>query len=69
MSWQAHAACRDMDPEAFFPTVGKSNDSRDALDICGGCEVQKACDLYASHHKITNGVWGARLRQARGQAR
>ena len=64
-----YSACRDMPLDLFFPKTGKSNDSRAAEQVCEGCAAREACDIYATENKITSGVWGARLRQPRGQAR
>src|SRR5688500_214754 len=40
-SWQEQALCAETDPEAFFPEKGGS--TREAKEICTGCEVKAQC--------------------------
>lgn len=52
------AACRDVDPEVFFPTPGESGDQ--ARAVCRPCPLRAACGAWAlSQPDILVGVWGA----------
>jgi WhiB family transcriptional regulator, redox-sensing transcriptional regulator len=53
--WQDYAACKDADPELFFPPMGGSTDQAKA--ICGRCFVRAECLDYALDHGSW-GVWG-----------
>lgn len=41
MDWRDQAACRDADPDLWFPEPGQS--TRPAKDICWTCPVREAC--------------------------
>jgi WhiB family transcriptional regulator, redox-sensing transcriptional regulator len=60
--WRAAAACRDADPDLFFP-VGTSGPAlvqmAEAKRICLTCPVQTPCLAWALDHDVTDGVWGA----------
>jgi WhiB family redox-sensing transcriptional regulator len=47
--WQDRAACRDKDPEIFFPDYSrpKSHKSKVAKRICLRCPVRQLCLEYA----------------------
>ena len=71
--WMAAAACRESDPEIFYPSTGRS--SRDGRAVCGRCPVQAACLVYAIEHREHYGVWGGlserqrrRLRETGGRS-
>jgi WhiB family redox-sensing transcriptional regulator len=55
-NWQERALCSQTDPEAFFPEKGGS--TREAKNICVGCEVRGECLEYALEHDERFGVWG-----------
>ena len=64
--WQEHGACREVDPELWFP--GKGEPTRDAVKICGGCEVKVECLEYALSHRQDigrHGVWGGTTERQR----
>lgn len=72
--WQADAACRDSDPELFFP--GHGEDTRPAKEVCRTCPVSEACLEYALANGERHGVWGGcsererdRIRRKRSTAR
>ena len=44
-AWMARAACRGMDPNAFFPERGEPTGPVKA--VCAGCPVQAECLVYA----------------------
>jgi WhiB family transcriptional regulator, redox-sensing transcriptional regulator len=54
--WQDRALCSQTDPEAFFPEKGGS--TREAKQICLGCEVRAECLEYALAHDERFGIWG-----------
>lgn len=54
--WQERALCAQTDPEAFFPEKGGS--TREAKQICAGCEVRTECLEYALEHDERFGIWG-----------
>lgn len=41
--WHTAAACRDVDPELFFPDEDDCGDQVAAKAVCGSCPVQAAC--------------------------
>jgi len=59
--WRADAACRDADPELFFP----DDDIRSARAqvktaklICRGCRVSATCLSWALADGQEAGIWG-----------
>jgi WhiB family redox-sensing transcriptional regulator len=59
--WQARAACRDCDPELFFPlgTTGAAvPDIEWAKTICATCPVQPECLDFALKTRQEFGIWG-----------
>lgn len=61
MSWYHYAACRDHDPELFFP-VGNAGPAMLQLEqakrVCADCPVQRLCLEWALVAGIDHGVWG-----------
>jgi WhiB family redox-sensing transcriptional regulator len=60
-TWRDVAACRDSDPNLFFPvgTTGPALDQiAEAKAICTGCLVQDDCLQYALESNQEAGVWG-----------
>lgn len=59
--WWGRAACRDAEPEVFFP-ISATAASRDtvqrAKQICASCPVQSQCLSYALRHRQEQGIWG-----------
>jgi WhiB family transcriptional regulator, redox-sensing transcriptional regulator len=59
--WRKLAACRNADPELFFP-VSSSGPSLDqvtqAKAICAGCPVRQQCLAFALDTRQDHGVWG-----------
>ena len=73
-SWQARANCLGVDPDLFFPERGAS--TREAKEVCRGCEVRMECLEYALIHGEKFGIWGGlsererrRIRRQRGLSR
>jgi WhiB family transcriptional regulator, redox-sensing transcriptional regulator len=66
--WMIEGACRDHDPELFFPIgVGDAagGQAERARAICEGCAVQAECLRYALENRIKDGIWGGRTEQQR----
>lgn len=59
-TWKLHAACKDEDPELFFPEHrGPYNRAvRKAQQICGHCPVRTDCLHYALVTDTLHGIWG-----------
>ena len=61
MDWRDHAACRDEDPELFFP-VGTSGPAlrriAEAKAVCWRCPVSSECLNWALASGQDAGVWG-----------
>lgn len=53
MDWRHLAACRDVDPEVFFPL----GSAEQAKTVCRSCPVAAECLVWALEHGAT-GVWG-----------
>jgi WhiB family redox-sensing transcriptional regulator len=61
MDWRHDAACRDEDPELFFP-VGTSGPAlmqvTEAKAVCHRCTVASDCLAWALASGQDAGVWG-----------
>jgi WhiB family redox-sensing transcriptional regulator len=61
MDWRHRAACRDEDPELFFP-VGNSGPAllqiAEAKTVCRRCPVLSGCLTWALESGQDAGVWG-----------
>jgi hypothetical protein len=61
--WLDLAACRDTDPELFFPERGEKAKGQAAKQVCAGCRVQRQCrDLVvrtARSREEDHGIFGA----------
>ncbi len=81
MDWRHRAACRDEDPELFFP-IGNTGPAllqiEEARAVCQRCEVVDVCLKWAIESGQDAGVWGAmsederralKRRKARARAR
>jgi WhiB family redox-sensing transcriptional regulator len=59
--WRHHAACRDEDPELFFP-LGDNDaahlQAEQAKRVCLRCPVIEWCAQWAIDNRMENGVWG-----------
>jgi WhiB family transcriptional regulator, redox-sensing transcriptional regulator len=47
--WRLDAACRDVDPELFFPEPGQVPQVAQAKQVCAGCAVRGPCLEAALH--------------------
>jgi WhiB family redox-sensing transcriptional regulator len=61
MDWRHRAACRDEDPELFFP-IGTSGPALlqidEAKSVCRVCTVTESCLSWAIESGQESGVWG-----------
>lgn len=61
MDWRHVAACRDEDPEVFFP-IGNSGPAliqiEEAKAVCRSCSVMESCLEWALTSGQDAGVWG-----------
>lgn len=56
VDWQAMAACRQHDPDLFFPEAAEP--AGRALEICAGCPVKAPCLAAALDAGEAEGIWG-----------
>lgn len=72
MDWRHRAACRDVDPEMFFP-IGDSGPAlfqiEEAKQVCRRCPVMDACLDWALSSGQDSGVWGGMSEDERRAAR
>jgi WhiB family redox-sensing transcriptional regulator len=54
--WMRQAACRNSDPELFFPTRGATDTVAAAQAICADCPVWVECLEYGLFER--QGIWG-----------
>ncbi|WP_030853273.1 WhiB family transcriptional regulator [Streptomyces griseus] len=67
-NWRDHAACRDEDPELFFPlgTTGPALvQAEEAKAVCRRCPVMSTCLTWALENGQRDGVWGGTDEQDR----
>jgi WhiB family transcriptional regulator, redox-sensing transcriptional regulator len=61
MDWRSQAACRQVDPELFFP-IGNSGPAllqiEEAKQVCRRCPVVQECLHWAIDSGQDAGVWG-----------
>jgi WhiB family redox-sensing transcriptional regulator len=60
-AWRESAACRQADPELFFP-IGQAGPAtaqiQQAKAVCARCPVQQPCLAYALTTRQEYGIWG-----------
>ena len=66
--WQCQAACRDTDPDLFFP-VGSTGLALEQIEsakvVCQACDVKTACLEFALTTNQDSGVWGGTSEEER----
>jgi WhiB family redox-sensing transcriptional regulator len=70
--WRQTAACRDTDPDLFFPigTTGLAIDQIEAAKaVCRQCDVQPGCLEFALATNQEAGVWGGTSEEERRKLR
>ncbi|MGA4995936.1 WhiB family transcriptional regulator [Nonomuraea bangladeshensis] len=70
MSWIHRAACRDVDPEVFFPIASPDTKlgaaaEEEAKTVCRGCPVREECLGTSIRFGAQHGVWGGEGENAR----
>lgn len=72
MDWRHHAACRDEDPELFFP-IGNAGPAlgqiEEAKQVCRRCPVNTECLRWALETGQEGGVWGGTSEEERRSLR
>jgi len=67
-NWRVLAACRNADPELFFPegAAGPALETAErAKRICRACPVRARCLDWALSHGAAFGIWGGRTQDER----
>jgi WhiB family transcriptional regulator, redox-sensing transcriptional regulator len=54
--WMREAACRGVDPAAFFPSDNTGVEA--AQRLCAACPVRPECLEFALESRLDHGVWG-----------
>lgn len=70
--WRVGAACRDTDPDLFFPvgTTGPAIEQiASAKAVCGECDAQTDCLEFALATNQDSGVWGGTSEEERRKLR
>jgi WhiB family transcriptional regulator, redox-sensing transcriptional regulator len=66
--WRELSACRDTDPDLFFP-VGTTGPAIEQIEtakaVCRTCDVQQACLQYALSTNQDSGIWGGTSEEER----
>ena len=72
MSWRESAACRDVDPDLFFP-IGTGGltlvQIGEAKAVCARCPVRERCLEWALDVGQVEGVWGGTTESERRATR
>lgn len=70
--WRRLSACRDTDPDLFFPvgTTGPAVEQiENAKAVCRSCDAQAECLEYALATNQDSGVWGGTSEEERRKLR
>lgn len=71
-TWRGLSACRDTDPDLFFP-VGTTGNALVQIDqakaVCCICPVQVDCLQYALSTNQDSGIWGGTSEEERRKLR
>ncbi len=70
--WRKDSACRDTDPDLFFP-VGTTGPAIEQIEtakaVCRQCHAQTQCLEYAIETNQDSGIWGGTSEDERRQLR
>jgi WhiB family transcriptional regulator, redox-sensing transcriptional regulator len=70
--WRQGAACRDTEPDLFFPigTTGPAiGQIEEAKRVCRNCDAQEHCLDFALATNQESGVWGGTSEEERRKLR
>ena len=72
LNWMAHGACRQTDPELFFPASVVTGQAARQVElaraVCAPCVVRRVCLAYAVE-TMAEGIWGGTTPAERRTAR
>lgn len=70
--WRDQSACRDTDPDLFFP-VGTTGPAIEQIDnakaVCDQCDVRQPCLEFALTSNQDSGIWGGTSEEERRKLR
>lgn len=71
-AWRGRSACRDSDPDVFFP-IGTTGPALEQIEtarrICTACHVADECLEFALATNQEAGVWGGTTEEERRKLR
>jgi WhiB family transcriptional regulator, redox-sensing transcriptional regulator len=71
-AWRNRSACRDSDPDIFFP-IGSTGPALEQIEtarrICTACDVNEECLEFALATNQEAGVWGGTTEEERRKLR
>ena len=71
-AWRARSACRDSDPDVFFP-IGSAGRALEQIEtarrICAACTVSDECLEFALATNQEAGIWGGTTEEERRKLR
>jgi WhiB family redox-sensing transcriptional regulator len=71
-AWRGRSACRDSDPDIFFP-IGSSGPAVEQIEtarrICAACPVGTECIEFALETNQEAGIWGGTTEDERRRLR
>lgn len=65
--WWDYANCLGVGGDRFFPERGES--TREAKEVCQGCEVREECLDFAITNSEKHGIWGGLSERQRRRVR
>jgi WhiB family transcriptional regulator, redox-sensing transcriptional regulator len=68
VDWES-AACRECDPEVWFPASRAQAAAKPAKQVCRGCELVDACKERALATGEEYGIWGGLTEDERRRLR
>jgi WhiB family redox-sensing transcriptional regulator len=72
LQWRVGAACKDTDPDLFFP-IGSTGAAIEQIDdakvVCASCHAQVECLEFALDTNQDSGVWGGLSEEERRDIR
>jgi len=70
--WREQAACRDTDPDLFFP-IGSTGPAIEQIEaaktVCMQCDAQQSCLEFALVTNQESGIWGGTSEDERRKLR